>query len=335
MNPRDENSHDRPLVPGPLDVVLDAGAVAEAAALDEATAERLLSGDLDGVTGHDILTAVLALTTAPPRPSELNGEHAAVNAFHTARAIATVQPGGPPDEPADFGMPAPGVSDPTDVNTGEPTDLAVGGSTDLMATAPTVVLPIVPAAEPEPPTEPVLAGVGVGAGAAAGNAVPRPRRPGGSRMLGVKIFAVVALVLLAGGGLTLAASSWLVPGQHPALGPASGSTSGDDQGAPGNGTSSSNGGGKHHGKSSKHGKSGDHPAPPPTGPNGGTGSTQTGQPPAGGAPVGGQPTTQPTTPGSTGSPRPTGWPTGWPTSWPPTPTPTRPGKPSHSPPPHH
>jgi hypothetical protein len=52
--------------------------------LDDATAERLLAG-AGGDGGHDILAAVLALTTAPARPAELTGEHAALTAFRAAR----------------------------------------------------------------------------------------------------------------------------------------------------------------------------------------------------------------------------------------------------------
>jgi hypothetical protein len=65
----------RPSAPGPL---------------DDATAERLLSGAPD-VAGHDLLAAVLSLTTAPPRPTELAGEHAALTAYRTARTTPDVR----------------------------------------------------------------------------------------------------------------------------------------------------------------------------------------------------------------------------------------------------
>ena len=192
--PDEASDPTRPPDAGPLDGALAEGALGEIGlgndgdgALDDATAERLLSGE---AAGHELLAAVLALTTAPPRPAELAGERAALTAFRTevrnARAMASADT--QVFEAVDTGEAT--VTEPVVAEAGEVVD------------------------GPRPGTL---------------RARLRFRRPG-SRLLTAKISAVAALAVLGGSGLTLAASTGHLPGQRPAgrvattpSGPASGS----------------------------------------------------------------------------------------------------------------
>ncbi|WP_422752526.1 hypothetical protein [Micromonospora sp. WMMD708] len=74
--------------------------------LDQETAERLLSGAVDGSTGavRPLVTLLNAVRAAVAR-DELPGESAAVSAFRAAKAVAA--PGTPADGPVDEDDPEP------------------------------------------------------------------------------------------------------------------------------------------------------------------------------------------------------------------------------------